>query len=230
MAFGGFPLGLRGDGLFAGFGPGDPKVGTVMALSACAFALDAVERDVNPRLDRAGIARVQARAGLDYGRITFVRSGSRDHSEINPLGFAAKCEKKADSWEIVIGQGLAEELPDATTFVEHAYSPKTYQRDYQRRNYRFYDYQWRMSPAMFTLSPKRSSAGIPYSSIHFRPAAISRPQPQRHNCPTGAWTGALVFTALSNLSASVWNCLFESCPIRGTTRGPAIPGEPLSVG
>lgn len=125
--FGGFPLGLRGDGLFAGFGPGDPKVDTVMALSACAFALDAVEREVNPRLEQAGIARVRARAGLDYGRITFVRSGSDDHSEVNPIGFAAnfaaKCEKKAKSWEILIGQGLADELPDATTFVEHEDSP-----------------------------------------------------------------------------------------------------------
>jgi adenylate cyclase len=146
-AFGGYPLGLRGDGLFAGFGPGDPRVTSVLALSACAFALDAVENEVNPRLDEHGISRVQARAGLDYGQITFVRSGSRDRSEINPLGFAAnfaaKCEKKANSWEIVIGEGLAEVLPDATAFVEHEDSPKTYQRNYERRNYRFYDYRWR---------------------------------------------------------------------------------------
>lgn len=146
-AFGGYPLGLRGDGLFAGFGPGDPRLTGVLALSACAFALDAVENEVNPRLEERGIARVQARAGLDYGRITFVRSGSRERSEINPLGFAAnfaaKCEKKADSWEIVIGQGLAEVLPDAAAFVEHEDSPKTYQRNYERRQYAFYDYRWR---------------------------------------------------------------------------------------
>ncbi|WP_224164510.1 adenylate/guanylate cyclase domain-containing protein [Arthrobacter sp. StoSoilA2] len=145
--FGGFPLGLRGDGLFAGFGPGNPQVDGVMALSACSFALDAVETVVNPRLERLGIARVQARAGLDYGRITFVRSGSGQHSEINPLGFAAnfaaKCEKKANSWEVVAGEGLAELLPHADAFVEHEDSPKTYQRDYQRRTYRFYDYRWR---------------------------------------------------------------------------------------
>jgi class 3 adenylate cyclase len=145
--FGGFPLGLRGDGLFAGFGPSDPQVASVMALSACSFALDAVENVVNPRLEQLGIARIQARAGLDYGRITFVRSGSPQHSEINPLGFAAnfaaKCEKKADSWEIVAGEGLAALLPDADTFVEHPDSPKTYQRDYKRKTYKFYDYRWR---------------------------------------------------------------------------------------
>ncbi|MCU1633708.1 MAG: adenylate/guanylate cyclase protein [Micrococcaceae bacterium] len=148
-AFGGYPLGLRGDGLFAGFGPGDPQVVSVLALDACAFALDAVENEVNPRLDAHGIARVQARAGLDYGRITFVRSGSRERSEINPLGFAAnfaaKCEKKADSWEIVVGQGLAEVLPGDLNFVQHEDSPKTYQRDYKRKEYRFYDYRWRKS-------------------------------------------------------------------------------------
>lgn len=145
--FGGFPLGLRGDGLFAGFGPGRPQIDGVMALSACSFALDAVEQVVNPRLETLGIAPIQARAGLDYGRLTFVRSGSLQHSEINPLGFAAnfaaKCEKKANSWEIVAGEGLAKLLPNSETFVEHRDSPKTYQRDYQRKTYKFFDYRWR---------------------------------------------------------------------------------------
>lgn len=145
--FGGFPLGLRGDGLFAGFGPGQPQIDGVMALSACSFALDAVEQVVNPRLKMLGIAPIQARAGLDYGRLTFVRSGNPQHSEINPLGFAAnfaaKCEKKANSWEIIAGEGLSELLPASDTFVEHRDSPKTYQRDYQRKTYKFFDYRWR---------------------------------------------------------------------------------------
>lgn len=147
--FGGFPLGLRGDGLFAGFGPGDPQVDAIAALAACAFALDAVQQGLNPRLQSAGIRRVQARAGLDYGRLTFVRTGSREHSEINVIGFAAnfaaKCEKWADSWEIVAGEGLQKQLPDAPTLVEHHDSPKKYQRDYQVRYYRFYNYRWRSS-------------------------------------------------------------------------------------
>ncbi|WP_406816525.1 adenylate/guanylate cyclase domain-containing protein [Mycobacterium sp. M23085] len=146
-AFGGYPLGLRGDGLFAGFGPGDPRVDSVCALSACAFALNAVENGLNPQLDKAGIHRVQARAGLDYGRITFVRTGSRLHNEVNAIGFAAnfaaKCEKKAKSWEIIIGQNIAEQLPDAAAFSEHEKSPKPYQRNYERRYYKFYDYWWR---------------------------------------------------------------------------------------
>lgn len=64
--FGGFPLGLRGDGLFAGFGPGQPEADAVMALGACAHALNAVEQGLNPRLEAVGIRRVQARAGVDW--------------------------------------------------------------------------------------------------------------------------------------------------------------------
>lgn len=147
QSFGGHPLGLRGDGLFAGFSPGDPAFTATMALSACAFALDGVESEVNPWLERQGIARIQARAGLDYGPITFVRSGSGEASEINPLGFAAnfaaKCEKTANSWEIVAGHGLRTLVPTCSSFAEHENSPKKYTRDYETKEYRFYDYRWR---------------------------------------------------------------------------------------
>lgn len=145
--FGGHPLGLRGDGLFAGFSPGNADVTVAMALAACAFALDGVENEVNPWLDVRGDERVQARAGLDYGEITFVRSGSRDRSEINPLGFAAnfaaKCEKKAKSWEIVVGEGLQHVVPANAHLREHEDSPKEYDRNRERRYYRFFDYRWR---------------------------------------------------------------------------------------
>src|SRR5690606_31822167 len=104
-------------------------------------ALNAVEQGLNPRLESAGIRRVQARAGIDYGRLTFVRSGNRDHSEVNVIGFAAnfaaKCEKQAKSWEVVAGEGVHLLLPEAQLF-EHEKSPKRYQRDHQVRYYHFY--------------------------------------------------------------------------------------------
>lgn len=146
-SFGGFPLGLRGDGLFAGFSPGDERFTALMALASCAFALDAVETVINPWLDRQGMAPVQARAGADYGPITFVRTGNRIHSEINPLGFAAnfasKCEKIAKSWEVVVGEGLANLFPNHPDFVQHSDSPKRYTRDYETQAYKFYDFRWR---------------------------------------------------------------------------------------
>lgn len=167
-AFGGYPLGLRGDGLFAGFGPGDAHIDSVMALSACAFALNAVQAEVNPRLERQGIEPVQARAGLDYGNITFVRSGSRDNSEVNPLGFAAnfaaKCEKRANSWEIVIGQGIAKNIPDPTTYSRHEKSPKTYQRQGLVKSYNFYQYHWRKTLRFISGVPEQLN-GQPTSSI-----------------------------------------------------------------
>ncbi|GFG54046.1 hypothetical protein MAGR_54870 [Mycolicibacterium agri] len=117
-----------------------------MALGACAHALNAVEQGLNPRLEAVGIRRVQARAGVDYGRLTFVRSGSQDHSEVNVIGFAAnfaaKCEKQAKSWEVVVGEGVQRLLPDSQ-LIEHEKSPKRYQRDHLVRYYRFYDYRWR---------------------------------------------------------------------------------------
>ncbi len=144
---GGYALGLRGDGLFAGFGPGDPRMDAVLALSACAHALNAVENGLNPRLKAAGIKPVQARAGVDYGRLTFVRSGSRERNEVNVIGFAAnfaaKCEKQAKSWEVVAGEGIQQLMPDAPSLDEHKMSPKPYQRDYEVRYYRFYEYRWR---------------------------------------------------------------------------------------
>jgi adenylate cyclase len=150
LAFGGYPLGLRGDGLFAGFGPGQmASIDAVMALGACSFALNAIETEVNPLLEARNIRRVQARAGLDYGTITFIRSGNDQHSEVNPLGFAAnfaaKCEKKAKSWEIIIGEGLADLVLDPSLTSEHQESPKEYQRDYTSKLYHYYDYRWRRS-------------------------------------------------------------------------------------
>ncbi|WP_205474526.1 hypothetical protein [Nocardioides sp. SYSU D00038] len=169
--YGGHPLGLRGDGLFAGFSPGDPAFAATMALSACAFALDGVQNEVNPWLDQREMARVQARAGLDYGPVTFVRTGNHDSSEINPIGFAAnfaaKCEKKANSWEVVVGQGLAGLLPGYPHFDEHEDSPKEYQRDYQKAYYKFFNYRWRNTLQHLT-GVTESLGGTPTSQIYGR--------------------------------------------------------------
>lgn len=145
LLHGGYPLGLRGDGLFAGFGPGLDQVSAGFALAAAALALDAIRNNVNPRLEQRGIAPVQARAGLDFGDITFMRTGSPGHSEINPVGFAAnfaaKCEKRAMSWEIVTGENLAKLFPDASLFTKLE-RPKSYTRGGFTRYYNYYDYKW----------------------------------------------------------------------------------------
>ncbi len=167
---GGHPLGLRGDGLFACFGgPGSiPEYDVAAALGACGFALDATQNALNNLLKLNGIEPVQVRAGADHGRVDFVQTGIDGASEINPIGFApnfaAKCEKKALSWEIVAGEGLAAHVANKTLLKQHADSPKTYQHNGQRRDYRFYDVSWR-SIAPHAAGVREDLAGAPISRV-----------------------------------------------------------------
>jgi len=111
---GGYVLGSRGDGVFAcfdGAGRLDSRGVAAIAVGAAAWALDAVQNALNGLLELSGIQPVQVRAGLDFGRLDFVRIGSPSGgSEVNVLGFAAnfaaKCEKFAKAWEVV-GSRLA---------------------------------------------------------------------------------------------------------------------------
>lgn len=145
---GGYVLGLRGDGVFACFdGKGrlDDRAVAAFGVAAGAFALDAVQNSLNHLLRDAGIEPVQVRVGLDFGRLDFVRIGSPMGSEVNVLGFAAnfasKCEKIANSWEMVAGQSLAALLPFDDT-ERHAASPMRYTRGDDTRSYHFYDVSW----------------------------------------------------------------------------------------
>ncbi len=145
---GGYVLGLRGDGVFACFdGKGrlDDRGVAAFGVAAGAFALDAVQNALNHLLRDDGIEPVQVRVGIDFGRLDFVRIGSRMGSEVNVLGFAAnfasKCEKIANSWEMVAGESLAALLP-ADDMEHHAESPIRYTRDDDTRSYHFYEVSW----------------------------------------------------------------------------------------
>lgn len=145
---GGHVLGLRGDGLFAGFGPTNDSMSSVAAAAAAGgLSMLLVDEALNPALRQQGIAPVQARAGADFGDATFVRSGNESASEVNVIGFssnfAAKCEKDANSWEMVVGERFATDIPDRALLSEREHSPKVYQRDGERRYYRYYEYKWR---------------------------------------------------------------------------------------
>lgn len=142
---GGHVLGFRGDGVFACFdsaGSLDSRGVAGIAVGAAAWALDAVQNALNGLLELSDIDPVQVRAGLDFGRLDFVRIGSPSGaSEVNVLGFAAnfasKCEKAALAWEVVVGETLAGLLP-ASDLVHHADSPTEYTRQGERRRYHFY--------------------------------------------------------------------------------------------
>jgi adenylate cyclase len=144
----GYVLGLRGDGLYAGFGPNDTARGAcIPGLICAARALHEAETSLNPQLEDRDLVPVKVRAGIDWGNAVFVRSGTQSTNEVNVVGFtpnfAAKCEKKAKSWQVVAGEGLVNQMPSGDLFVDHEDSPKSYQREYQVRKYFFYDYRWR---------------------------------------------------------------------------------------
>ncbi|SFO57284.1 Adenylate cyclase, class 3 [Geodermatophilus obscurus] len=168
---GGHILGLRGDGVFACFGGPDsqvPAVDVAAAVAACAFSLDATENALNNLLRLSGIEPVQLRAGADYGRLDFVRTGTEDANEVNVLGFApnfaSKCEKTALSWEVVVGQGLADLVGNKDLLVQHASSPKRYERAGQVKTYSFYDFRWRnLLPHLQGL--RADLAGAPSSRV-----------------------------------------------------------------
>jgi len=170
---GGHVLGLRGDGVFACFGaPGSDKaVDVSLALGAAAFALDATQGALNQLLALSDLDPVRLRAGADHGRLDFVRTGVAGASEVNVIGFAAnfaaKCEKKAKSWEITVGEGLTQLLPTYPFFVEHGHSPKAYTRDYKTRFYKFYDYRWR-NTVQYLPGVTERLGGTPTSHIHTR--------------------------------------------------------------
>ena len=144
--FGGYVLGLRGDGLFACFEHPDPSTAVGFAIAASARALDATAGALNNLLELSGIAPVRLRAGGDFGRLDFSRVGSREASEVNAVGFAAnfaaKCEKLANSWELIVGQGAAKYLP-GSDLTSHEKSPKIYSRGTDTRTYSIHRVAWR---------------------------------------------------------------------------------------
>lgn len=145
--FGGHILGLRGDGVLAAFGPTDPTMAVLVAGVATGVALEGVQQVINPELVRRRIDPITARAGMDYGTAVFVRTGSAQASEVNVIGFntnfAAKCEKHASAWEVVVGEDFAGMANLADKMTPHPCSPKTYTENGVDQYYRFFKYNWR---------------------------------------------------------------------------------------
>ena len=146
-ASGGFVLGLRGDGLMAGWGSRNStsEIDVALCLAACTVSLDACKEVLNQALVIDGIEPIQLRAGVDWGLVNFTRTGSTSQSDVNVVGhaanFAAKCEKVALSWEVVVGEGAATHV-DAPLLSAHSGSPKWYQHGNERRSYSFGLFAW----------------------------------------------------------------------------------------
>lgn len=174
---GGHVLGFRGDGLFAGFGGpgGNAEVQVRCAVDACVFALDATNNVLNAMLVADGEDRIQVRAGVDFGRADFVRSGTAQGSEVNVVGFAAnsssKAQTKAKSWELVIGRDAAGVLGEAYLLPDKA-EPAVYEDDGVRNEYEYYKVNTSMFLEEAAALPEqlngRDSSQIK-STLHLRP-------------------------------------------------------------
>lgn len=173
---GGHVLGLRGDGVFSCFDVSPTESQELLggaaavgcAVVAAAFALDAVRNALNPLLESSGVEPVQVRAGIDFGRIGFVRVGAGERSEVNVEGFAAncasKCEKKALAWEVVVGERCADLLRTGTTKWSGRFA---YQRGDDQRTYNYYRVDW-LPYLKFAAGVQADLLGSPTSSIRYR--------------------------------------------------------------
>lgn len=141
-----------------------------LAIAACAFSLDAVHGAVNDVLRLSRIEPVQICAGADWGEVCFARTGTAEASEVNvvghPANFAAKCEKAANSWEVVVGEGAASKIGNAALLTAHEKSPKTYEHLGRRRSYAFFQFGWRQLVGE-AASAIAQVGGNPSSSIRY---------------------------------------------------------------
>jgi hypothetical protein len=123
-----FPLRIGGDGLFAAFAPGDPTLDVGVALAACAPAVKGVDTKVNTWLARMGKQPIQARGGrLRRDHLRSFRQSRRERGQSDRLRreLRRQMEKAASSWEVAVGEGMAQFLP-CSLLTAHRESPKRY--------------------------------------------------------------------------------------------------------
>lgn len=160
---GGYVIGARGDGIMFGVGSdGDaPFPKTMCALGIVAFALDMTQNALNQQLEADGLRPVQARGGVDYGEVVFAWYVNGDQREINPnafaVNFAAKCEKAANAWQIIVGDTARDVVGDSAIagFEPHG-DPATYTLDGVTRSYRMHRWKWEDNGRA-----RRWAAGLP---------------------------------------------------------------------
>ena len=119
-------------------------------------------------LEREGIAPVRAAVGADLGLVSLVRSGDSVSSDVYIVGFsanfAARCEKIANSWEFIVGEGFGHRINNPSMIGRHEQSPKRYASGDNQRAYSFFVYNWRpaVEPA---ASLAREFSGEPLEEV-----------------------------------------------------------------
>jgi class 3 adenylate cyclase len=161
---GGYVLDIRGDGLLAGFGGVGAHADTEInrALEGMAFCLRATRDTLNPELTQAGIHPTDVKVAGDWGDVLATRIGKRINYLGSSMNIAAKLEKFAAEFTLVVGDDLAAERPSAT-LTPHPDSP--YQITYganQTKRYPFFVVNWDATGdagRLGIMTPRRITGG-----------------------------------------------------------------------
>jgi adenylate cyclase len=161
---GGYVLDVRGDGLLAGFGGVGAQANAEInrALEAMAFCLRATRDTLNPELTQAGLHPTDVKVSGDWGDVLALRIGNRINYLGASINVAAKLEKFAAEFTLVVGGDLAGKGPSAP-LTPHPDSP--YQISYgttQTKSYPFFVVTWDTFSAASKLgiaTPRRISGG-----------------------------------------------------------------------
>jgi hypothetical protein len=127
-----------------------------------AFCLRATRDTLNPELEQAGIDPTDVKVSGDWGDILAMRIGARINYLGSRMNIAAKLEKFADEFTIVVGDDLARNV-SSPMLGPHADSP--YEIDYasnETKKYPFFIVMWDSPSELSTFrtsSPRTISGG-----------------------------------------------------------------------
>jgi hypothetical protein len=118
--FGGHTLEFTGDGVMAVFGDSktQPENASLSGLHCTAFLMKGVRDIVNPRLKAGGTDPIRIAIGMEFGDVLWSRIGVLATSQVKPISevtfLAGKLStsKYTDSWEVKVGENLAEWIPE----------------------------------------------------------------------------------------------------------------------
>jgi adenylate cyclase len=218
---GGYLLDIRGDGIVAGFGGVNarPDINIPRALRAMVFCLRATRDTLNPELERAGIDPTDVKASGDWGDILAMRLGARINYLGSRMNIAAKLEKFADEFAIVVGNDLAGNLI-SSLLSPHADSPYKIEYGNETKEYPFFVVNWESASGLSiipTSFPRTISGGTDAGLLRTIPTGtrLSVTSEGRLVRPLGAASVATVIaphrfhagteTATGNPAIAWWN-------------------------
>ncbi|MDW7669382.1 MAG: adenylate/guanylate cyclase domain-containing protein [Bacillota bacterium] len=142
--FGGYIAEFTGDGIMAYFGGRQTAEDDAFnALNAAAHMIKEIKGPVNAELNGNGDESVKVGMGLEFGNVLWTRLGLNNSNQVKPISevnfISGKSSGQAKSWEIVVGQNLAEWIPDE---FKDDYETYSFQKNKETYEYNRYLFKW----------------------------------------------------------------------------------------